>query len=148
MLIEKIKKIIEESLAAQQITDCSNFTIEKTRDSQYGDFSTNVALIAAKSAHQKPLELAEKLIQNLAQSSCFNKVTCTPPGFINFFIAPETNGELIQEIIREGNNFGKLPVKSDDVYSVEYVSANPTGYLHVGHARNAVLGNCIVNLLS
>ncbi len=148
MFISKIKKIIEEALKENNIVQCNNFTIEKARDSHYGDFSTNVALIAAKSAHLKPMELGEKLVQKLSQSPLFAKVTCTPPGFINFFLTPATNGELIKTIIQEGDNFGKSPIVSDDVYSVEYVSANPTGYLHVGHARNAVLGNCIVNLLT
>ncbi len=147
MIIEKINKIILEAIKKQKIElGESTFLIEKCKNIKFGDFSSNVALVLAKKNGLKPMDIANKLCECIKSDENFSKVDVANPGFINLWLSNKYKNDLINDILDKKNNFGKLAKKSQK-YSVEYVSANPTGLLHIGHARNAVLGNCLINVL-
>lgn len=144
MIKSKINEEIKKSLKLLNI-EYNEFIIEKCKSIEFGDFSSNVSFILSKKAGLNPMLLAEKIVEKINQKEFFN-ITITKPGFINFFIKPEDNNELLKKIIEEGDGYGKFP-KKNKKYSVEYVSANPTGYIHIGHARNAALGSTVSNIL-
>ncbi len=147
MIINLINNEITKALNCIKKDIKVNFLVEKSKSIQFGDFSTNVALVSSKILNKNPMEIAELLTSELRKSIFFKDINVTKPGFINLFLSDAINEKLINNILEEKNDFGKFPIINNDIYSVEYVSANPTGYLHVGHARNAVLGNCLINLL-
>ncbi|PHQ81227.1 MAG: arginine--tRNA ligase [Coxiella sp. (in: Bacteria)] len=121
--------------------------IDHTKDPKHGDFSSNVALILAKKVGVAPREFAQKIIDNLPASGDISDVTIAGPGFINFSLAKDAHTQIIQDILKEGDDFGRSDVAKDQRIHIEYVSANPTGPLHVGHGRGAAYGSCVVNLL-
>ncbi len=145
MIISNIKENLKEALKAMGISVDLNFNVEKSRTLKQGDFSSNIALTLAKQEKQNPMVLAATIIKNLNQKD-YAKVEISKPGFINFFLNTKVNNQLINKILKEGDKYGQFPKKKTK-YNVEYVSANPTGYLHIGHARNAVLGDTIAALL-
>lgn len=122
-------------------------TIERCRDPQHGDFATNVALILAKPAKTNPRQLAEKMLAALPAHEAIIKVELAGPGFINFFINPDTQYAVIEKIHNEGRGFGLSQVGAGKKVQVEFVSANPTGPLHVGHGRGAAYGSVVADLL-
>ncbi|MGL4950935.1 MAG: arginine--tRNA ligase [Mycoplasma sp.] len=144
MIIEKVKIEINKWLEQNNLNNIA-YAIDKSKSIEFGDFSCNIAMLCAKKLNKNPIELAETIVKEVGFKG-FKEVTVSKPGFINFIMDQDTITAEINEILEQGDNFGKFP-KRDGVYSVEYVSANPTGYLHIGHARNGVLGNCIINLL-
>ncbi len=144
MIIDLIKKDIDACLKKHEKT-CTNYVIEKAKNKEFGDISTNVALISSKEFKKNPMETAQIIVDSL-DKSLFSEVTITKPGFINFKLGNKLIDNVMNEVLSRANNYGKFPHKNKK-YSVEYVSANPTGLLHIGHARNAVLGSCIINLL-
>ncbi len=145
MIIEVIKNEINNALEKMEIINNKNIIIDKSKNIEIGDFSSNVALIYAKENKKSPIEFANELIE-LFDKSLFKKITVTNPGFINFFIAEELFSKSLLEVLNKKDKY-LLFDKKDKKYSVEYVSANPTGYLHIGHSRNGVLGDVIKNLL-
>ncbi len=145
MIIDKIKKEIELAINKNNCNDI-NFLVEKCKNIKHGDFSSNVAMVLAKNLKKNPIDIANNLVETLTKSRLFDKVEVAKPGFINFWISNKEKSNLINEILNTENLFGQFQKKNIN-YSVEYVSANPTGYLHIGHARNAVLGNCLINVL-
>lgn len=144
MIIKEIKKILDKWLSDNKLSDV-NYIIDKSKNIEISDFSTNIALICSKRLKNDPMILAEDIIKNI-DKKMFSNITITKPGFINFVIGQELIAKLINEINSQVDKYGRFERK-DGKYSVEYVSANPTGYIHIGHARNAILGNCILNLL-
>jgi len=126
--------------------DLPNFVIERARSRDHGDFATNAAMLLAKPARAKPRELAEKLVASLPPNGLVGKVEIAGPGFINFFLAPHAYYAEAGRILSEGNVYGRSHSGAGHTVGVEFVSANPTGPLHVGHGRNAALGDCIARL--
>jgi arginyl-tRNA synthetase len=122
-------------------------TIERSRDQQHGDFATNLALILAKTAKTNPRQLAEKIIAALPAHEAVIKVELAGPGFINFFINPNAQYVIIKTIHDLGRDFGLSTVGAGKKVQVEFVSANPTGPLHVGHGRGAAYGSVVADLL-
>ncbi|MEI6708971.1 MAG: arginine--tRNA ligase [Methylococcales bacterium] len=122
-------------------------TIERCRDPQHGDFATNVALILAKSAKTNPRQLAEKILAVLPVHDAVIKVELAGPGFINFFINPNVQYAILQTIHELGCEFGLSTIGAGKKVQVEFVSANPTGPLHVGHGRGAAYGSVVADLL-
>jgi len=122
-------------------------TIERSRDPQHGDFATNLALMLAKSAKTNPRQLAEKIIAVLPAHEAVTKVELAGPGFINFFINPASQYAIIKIIHDLGRDFGLSTVGAGKKVQVEFVSANPTGPLHVGHGRGAAYGSVVADLL-
>jgi arginyl-tRNA synthetase len=125
-----------------------NFVIERARSREHGDFATNVAMLLAKPARAKPRELAEKLVAALPANTLVGKVEIAGPGFINFFLAPAAYHAEAGRMLSEGHAYGRNTSGKGVTAGVEFVSANPTGPLHVGHGRNAVLGDCIARVLA
>lgn len=124
-----------------------NFVIERTRSREHGDFAANAAMLLAKPARAKPRELAEKLVAALPTNTLVGKVEIAGPGFINFFLAPGAYHDEVRRIMGDGDAYGRSTSGKGVTAGVEFVSANPTGPLHVGHGRNAVLGDCVARLL-
>ena len=122
--------------------------LERTRDRSHGDFATNVALTLAKPAGKKPRELAERIIKALPQSELVAKVEIAGPGFINFFLDPSTYHAEVREVLAAGDRYGHNHTGQGRRVDVEFVSANPTGPLHVGHGRNAAIGDSLARLLA
>ena len=128
-----------------------SIVIERSRSSDHGDFASNLALALAKNARCKPRELAEQITALLAESvandASITKVEIAGPGFINFFIDPGSINRVISEIITAGDDYGHSTVGNHKSVLLEYVSANPTGPLHVGHGRGAAYGSALAALL-
>jgi arginyl-tRNA synthetase len=122
-------------------------TVERTRDASHGDFSTNVAMRLAKAVRKNPRDIAASIISALAENDSVEKVEIAGPGFINFYLSPAAFHAEIASILEQGENYGRQPAKSGPKILLEFISANPTGPLHVGHGRLAAYGATIGNLL-
>jgi arginyl-tRNA synthetase len=121
--------------------------LEPTKDSRFGDFSTNLAMLLAKPLAKPPRVVAEALVKNLPSSPAVAKVEIAGPGFINFFLAPAAFQAVIAEVLARGETYGRKAQGAGKHAMVEFVSANPTGPLHVGHGRGAAVGDCLARLL-
>jgi len=121
--------------------------LERTRDRTHGDFASTVALALAKTARCKPRELAERIVAALPASAQVIKVEIAGPGFINFFLTPVAYQAVVGDILEHGERFGRSELGGGRRVQVEFVSANPTGPLHVGHGRGAAFGATVANLL-
>lgn len=121
--------------------------IERTRDPRHGDFACNVALVLAKAARCKPRDLAEQLIAALPASPAVAKVEIAGPGFINFTLAADAYRAVINQVLSQGHDYGRSKLGQGKRVQVEFVSANPTGPLHVGHGRGAAYGAVVADLL-
>ncbi len=122
--------------------------IERVRDTQYGDFACNVAMVLAKVARAKPRDLAEKLMAAIPGSELVEKVEIAGPGFINFYLGSSAYHELVPQVLQQGYNYGRSNLGEGKRVQVEFVSANPTGPLHVGHGRGAAYGAVVSDLLA
>ncbi|MDM8559569.1 arginine--tRNA ligase [Candidatus Parabeggiatoa sp. HSG14] len=125
-----------------------NIHLERTRDTQHGDFACNVAMVLAKSAHKRPHDLATSIVEQLPNEDDFiAKIEIAGPGFINIFLKPNTFYAVINEILTAKDTYGQSQIGAEQSVMIEFVSANPTGPLHVGHGRGAALGAVLANLL-
>lgn len=122
--------------------------LERPKTAQHGDFSTNLAMLLAKPLRQSPRTIAENLIKELPASDFIQKVEIAGAGFINFFLNAKARQAVINEIQRQGERYGHNNLGQGRKVQVEFVSANPTGPLHVGHGRGAAVGDCLARLLS
>lgn len=122
-------------------------TLERTRDARHGEFATNIAMRLAKSLGRNPRDIAAEIIDNLPESELVDKVEIAGPGFINFYVsAAALHGEL-GDILKNGSCYGRQEIRTTPKILLEFVSANPTGPLHVGHGRHASYGATLGNLL-
>jgi arginyl-tRNA synthetase len=121
--------------------------VERTRDAQHGDFASNIALRLAKATRQNPRKLAEALISRLPASAALAKAEVAGAGFINFFLHEAAYHAEIGRALGRGSSYGRSELGGGKSVLVEFVSANPTGPLHVGHGRHAAFGACLANLL-
>jgi len=121
--------------------------LDRTRDRAHGDFASAIALVLAKTAHRKPRELAEQIAAALPTSAQVARVEVAGPGFINFFLTPAAYQAVVGAILDQGDAFGRSVLGGGRRMQVEFVSANPTGPLHVGHGRGAAFGATVANLL-
>ena len=146
---ETLISLIKHSLLTLSITDLSENDIQltRTKDASHGDFATNIAMLLAKKNNQKPRELAEKIIAHLPASSNVLRIEIAGPGFINFFLSKNSEHDVITQAIMRGENYGRALIQNNKRIHIEFVSANPTGPLHVGHGRHAAFGACVSNLL-
>ena len=145
LILQAVETLKVDGVLAQEITP--NITIDRTRDAQHGDFASNLALMLAKQAKTNPRQLAEKLMAALPEDASIIKVELAGPGFINFFIDPTAQFQVIKQIHDQGREFGLSQVGAGKKVQVEFVSANPTGPLHVGHGRGAAYGSAVADLL-
>ncbi len=121
--------------------------VERTRDAQHGDFATNLAMMLAKPAKSNPRQLAEKLVAAIPRDAAIDKIEIAGPGFINFYLNPQSQFEVVKTIHNQARHYGLSQVGAGKKVQVEFVSANPTGPLHVGHGRGAAYGSAVANLL-
>ena len=148
-----MKQIISDLLkqAAKTLvedTDSLSIVLERPRSAEHGDFATNIAMQLAKPLRQNPRAVAETLIKALPQSEYIAKVEIAGAGFINFFLNSQTKQNVVRDILQAGEKFGHNTTGNHEKVQVEFVSANPTGPLHVGHGRGAAVGDCLARLLA
>ena len=148
-----IEKLLTQALAAlpedlvPSTARDSTIDVENTRDAQHGDFASNLAMRLAKATRQNPRKLAEALVRALPASPAVAKVDIAGAGFINFFLSPDAYHAEIARVLEDGPRYGRCNVGAGRRVQVEFVSANPTGPLHVGHGRHAAFGASVANLL-
>ncbi|MGA6180743.1 MULTISPECIES: arginine--tRNA ligase [Stenotrophomonas] len=123
------------------------FVVERPKTREHGDFATNAAMLLAKPARSNPRALAQALLDALPQSADVLRVEIAGPGFINFHLAPSAYQREAASVLKEGADYGHNLSGNGRTVGVEYVSANPTGPLHVGHGRAAAIGDCLARLL-
>jgi arginyl-tRNA synthetase len=127
--------------------DFSRVVVEPPRDASHGDMATNAAMVLAKDAKAKPRELADKFAEKLSADDLIASVEVAGPGFINLTLKPQVWVDALRTVLREGASYGRSAIGHADKVNVEYVSANPTGPMHVGHCRGAVFGDALCSLL-
>ncbi len=144
-LIEEIKASINKANLAE---DTPEIKIEIPKDTKNGDYSSNIAMVLTKIAKRNPREIAQAIVDHLDTSKPHVKqVDIAGPGFINFYLNNQYLTDIIPEAIKKGNRFGYADESKNTNILLEYVSANPTGDLHIGHARNAAVGDSLANIL-
>lgn len=122
--------------------------IERTRDQAHGDLASNVALANARQLGMSPRDLAQALCEGLPDNSAIASTEIAGPGFINFFLSRDSLGDVVRQVLREGARFGQNNSGEGRQVQVEFVSANPTGPLHVGHGRGAAVGDSLARILA
>ena len=127
--------------------DLSRVVVEPPKDPTHGDMATNAAMVLAKEAKAKPRDLAEKIAERLRADDLVASVDVAGPGFINLTLKVTAWADALRSVLREGDAYGQSAVGADEKVNVEYVSANPTGPMHVGHCRGAVFGDALASLL-
>ncbi len=148
-----MKDIISDLLlqaAKTLVADTANINIilERPKSAAHGDFSCNLAMILAKPLRQNPRAIADQLIQALPKNAQIEKVEVAGAGFINFYLAANTKHDIVKDILQAGEQYGHNQTGKGEKVQVEFVSANPTGPLHVGHGRGAAVGDCLSRLLA
>ncbi len=123
------------------------YVIEKPKKAEHGDWATNIAMQLARVFKEKPRKLAEDLVTRLADCDYFTSVEIAGPGFINFRLSQKWMGEAVRTIIEEGDEYGRSNLGGGEKVQIEFVSANPTGPLHVGHGRGAAVGDIIARIM-
>lgn len=146
-ICDVIKQSVNEAFSLE--VEDQMVMVERPRDPKMGDYSTNIAMRLAKSLHKKPVDIANELVEVLKKNLTeANEVSVAGPGFINFKISESALSACINQIIDAGKDYGKSEFGKHEKLLVEYVSANPTGDLHCGHARGAAWGDALCRILS
>jgi arginyl-tRNA synthetase len=146
LLLTALQKLSGTVLS--EVPDAAVITVERTRDSQHGDFATNVALRLAKAARRNPRELAQAIVAALPASPFVAKTEVAGAGFINFFLTTDSYAREVGRIHELGESYGRSTLGQGRRVIVEFVSANPTGPLHVAHGRHAAYGATLSNVLA
>nr|WP_293625583.1 arginine--tRNA ligase [Salinisphaera sp.] len=120
--------------------------VERTRDAAHGDFASNIAMTLTKTLRRNPREIAQTIIDTLTEDERIDRVEIAGPGFINFFLAPAAFRAAIDDVLAAGTAYGQSDTGAGQKIMIEFVSANPTGPLHVGHGRGAAVGDCLARL--
>ena len=141
IIVNALKKVFDLDIKIEEVV------IESPKEKTHGDYSTNIAMRLAKALHNSPVNIANKLLEGL-NDELIEKVEIAGPGFINFFIKKLSLTSTIKEVLTLKENFGKSDIGHKEKIMVEYVSANPTGDLHLGHARGAAYGDALTRILS
>lgn len=150
---EELKEIIEKAkdaaVAAGELPEGDYAPVQRLevpKEKEFGDYSTNAAMQWARTAHKAPRQIAAAVVKHI-DTPLVTRMDIAGAGFINFFLARDTVYQELKNILAAGPSYGDLPKTQKDRFLVEYVSANPTGPLHIGHARGAAYGSALVNLL-
>ncbi len=148
---QRVARIIEETMAelaaAGTLPEADKMDVSIPQNKDFGDYATNVAMIMASKAKRNPREIAAIVVEALQQKEFFEKVEIAGPGFINLTLKPAMWIDVINEIQQQGSNFGRSDFGGGKKVMVEFVSANPTGPLHVGHGRGAAVGDALGRIL-
>ena len=148
-----LKQLIDQALAALvaggelTIDEKPDYALERTRSREHGDFACNAAMLLARPARRNPRELAQMLVGALPSSALLDRAEVAGPGFINLFLSAPAWQAEVRRMLAEGTEYGRSTVGAGVTVGVEFVSANPTGPLHVGHGRAAAVGDCLCRLL-
>ena len=145
LLDSTLATLIADGLLA--VDSVPSIKIERTRDPAHGDLATNVALVLAKQVGIPPRELASLIVEQLPTDSVIERCDIAGPGFINFFLAQSVQSDVVATVLTQGAQYGRSNAFAGQKVQVEFVSANPTGPLHVGHGRGAAVGDCLCRLL-
>ncbi|MBT2813135.1 arginine--tRNA ligase [Staphylococcus coagulans] len=144
-LVQEIKNSIQQAQIVDTIPDIK---IEIPKDSKNGDYSTNIAMVLTKLAKRNPREIAQLIVDHLdTEAAHVKSIDIAGPGFINFYLDPSYLNVVIDQALEQDLAFGRVTEPKNEKILVEYVSANPTGDLHIGHARNAAVGDTLSNVL-
>src|SRR5579872_2200835 len=150
-ILGRVRAAVEALVAAGALPaglDQSRVTVEPPRDASHGDMATNAAMVLAKDAGKKPRELADAIADKLRADDLVDRVEVAGPGFINLTLKPAAWLDALRTAVRTGARYGASDIGRGMPVNVEYVSANPTGPMHVGHCRGAVFGDALANLLA
>lgn len=128
-------------------TSSLNIILERPKSAEHGDFATNIAMQLAKPLKQNPRMIAQQIIDGLPANQVISKVEIAGAGFINFFLSADSKQAVVHDILAQATQFGRNQAGEGEKVQVEFVSANPTGPLHVGHGRGAAVGDCLCRLL-
>lgn len=148
---ENIESLLDQAL--DQLIDNGLITtkpapqVSRSKDASHGDFTTNIAMMLAKQAGKPPREVAQLIIDLLTQDDTIEKIEIAGPGFINFFLAQQSTLNIVNDILQAGEGFGRSNAANKEKVQIEFVSANPTGPLHVGHGRGAAYGATLASLM-
>ncbi len=145
LLHEALRSLVPKLLS--EAPDPAQVVVERARDAQHGDFQSNIAMRLAKAARKNPRELAQAIVQALPQSALVAGAEVAGAGFINFRLAKDAWFEALKDVVARGAEYGRSKVGAGRKVMVEFVSANPTGPMHVGHGRGAAYGATLSNLL-
>ena len=146
-MIDHIRGLLISALARNGFTYNDSIQVERPKQESFGHYTTNLALALAKTLRQPPLEIAQKIIKALPETELIERAEVKAPGFINFFLCPKVLQKAVTEVLSIGADYGRLNVGKNQRVQVEFVSANPTGPLTVGHGRQAVLGDTLARIL-
>ncbi|MGJ8668278.1 MAG: arginine--tRNA ligase [Oceanococcus sp.] len=144
---DTIQQLLEQAATSLGIEMPRGAKLESTRDPSHGDLASNLALVSAKQLGKPPRDIAQALIDALPEHPAVRKAEIAGPGFINVFLANDRYHAMLRDIVGQAEQWGYAPAKSRQKVLLEFVSANPTGPLHVGHGRGAAYGDCLVRLL-
>ena len=145
-LLDQSLRVLESEGMAIAIKK-DDIKIEYSRDPSHGDFASNLAMVLAKTHNCNPRELANRITENLPKSDLIKRTEIAGPGFINFFLNQNSYQSVVLDILEKGDAYGNSKIGDNQSTLIEFVSANPTGPLHIGHGRGAAYGAAIVNLL-
>ncbi len=145
-MLARVRAVVAPHVPAG--ADLSRIVVEPPRDASHGDMATNAAMVLSKDAGKNPRELAELIAAGLRNEAKVEKVDVAGPGFINLTLKSNVWGEALRQALDAGKDYGRSQMGAGEPVNVEYVSANPTGPLHVGHGRGAVFGDALANLLA
>lgn len=148
LLKQGIAEALEKAVKAGALPEGSypQINLEVPPQKEFGDFASNIAMQSARVAHKAPKLIAQAIVDQM-QYTWLDRAEIAGAGFINFFLKHDVIYDTLKNILAAGADYGKMPCRQDDTVQVEYVSANPTGPLHVGHGRGAAYGSALVNLL-
>lgn len=142
----KLKELIKLGLKELGVeVELNQIVIERSKDKSHGDYATTVALQMARTLHKSPRDIALELVKHL-NADYISKTEIAGPGFINFFVKSDSLSSIIKTIVEQDEHYGESKEEHNEHINVEFVSANPTGDLHLGHARGAAIGDCICRL--
>ena len=146
----RIEEIISELIkqgVVKDSADLSRISVEPPREASHGDMATNAAMVLGKFSELQPRDLADKIVDLLSEDKDIAAIDIAGPGFINLSLAPSVWQGQVVNVLRAGTEYGNSDIGAKDKVNIEYVSANPTGPMHVGHARGAVVGDALARLL-
>ena len=145
---ESVQRIVDELFAQGILTARVEATLERPKSREHGDYATNVALVAAKSSSLPPRELAHQIAERLSADPAFTDVSVAGPGFVNIRLSAQTQGEIAERVVHLGSGYGRNDALLGKSFNVEFISANPTGPLHLGHTRWAAVGDALARVLA
>lgn len=150
---DRISQLVAEAIeqarqqGVVQLETTPQIVVERPSNQEHGDFATNLPLRLARATRINPLQLAEMLVERIPRSTEVDRVEAAPPGFVNFYLQDRWVQRQVEEVLQAGQEYGRIDTGRQRRVMVEFVSVNPTGPVHVGHTRGAVLGSALANIL-